>query len=129
MKKVFLLGVFDLFHIGHLRLINKSANLGRLNVGVVCDEAVRREKGDGKPVINEYQRLEIVNNLRSVNLAFIIPDFAIPKDVLEKWQTIVIGEDQFHIKNLDEIPKDRIYKMSRTGGISTSDIIKKIKVQ
>ena len=59
-------GVFDMFHVGHLRLINHAKEqCEMLIVGVNSDDLVRRYKNK-TPVINEGERAEIVQNLKSV---------------------------------------------------------------
>ena len=59
-------GVFDLFHVGHLSLINRAASMcERLIVGVNSDALVRAYKNK-TPVIPEENRAQIVRNLKSV---------------------------------------------------------------
>jgi cytidyltransferase-like protein len=124
---VFLLGVFDMFHQGHLNLIEKACELGNVYIGVVCDEAVSLQKGPNRPVITENQRKDIVGALKGVCGTMIIKDFHIPQFVLDKCDIIVVGADQAHIKNLKDIPVGKRYDLPRTEGVSTSDIVKKIK--
>lgn len=68
-KVVLTYGTFDLFHIGHLRLLERARDLGdSLIVGVSTDEfnAVK-----GKRTFIEFsQRIEIVRSLRCVDAAF-----------------------------------------------------------
>ena len=60
MKRVFTSGSFDLFHIGHLNILEKSAALGdELIVGVSTDELIEEYKGM-KPIIPYEQRARIV---------------------------------------------------------------------
>ena len=60
-------GVFDLFHIGHLRLLQKAkSGCDRLIVGVSTDELVETYKGK-KPIIPYEERIEIVSALRCVD--------------------------------------------------------------
>lgn len=60
-------GVFDLFHIGHLRLLQRARNkCDRLIVGVSTDELVETYK-DKRPVIPFEERIEIVSALRCVD--------------------------------------------------------------
>ena len=125
-KKVFCLGVWDMFHIGHLQLILAAAKLGDLTVGVVIDEAVREEKGPDRPVIPFWQRRMIVQSIKGVvDTAAVL--FAIPENVLNDYDLIVIGADQNHITNLDKIPQEKRVNLPRTEGISTSDLIKKME--
>lgn len=54
---VFTNGCFDLLHIGHITYLSEAAALGdRLVVGLNSDDAVRRLKGAGRPVIPESAR-------------------------------------------------------------------------
>ena len=60
-------GVFDLFHIGHLRLLQKAKNgCDRLIVGVSTDELVETYKSK-KPIIPFEERVEIVSALKCVD--------------------------------------------------------------
>lgn len=66
---VLTIGVFDLFHIGHLRLLQRAASLGdRLVVGIHPDEVVRQYKR--QPMIPFEQRIEIVRALPMVSHVF-----------------------------------------------------------
>ena len=65
-------GVFDLFHIGHLNLIKKAKkNCDYLIVGVNSDKLVMQYKNK-IPVIPEKERLEIIKSLKYVDEAVLI---------------------------------------------------------
>jgi cytidyltransferase-like protein len=54
-------GIFDLFHVGHLRYLEGAKALGDvLVVAVNSDASTRRNKGPGRPVVPEGERAEIV---------------------------------------------------------------------
>lgn len=60
-------GTFDMFHIGHLNLINHAKEYcDYLIVGVNSDDLVRSYKGK-TPIINETERSEIVRNIKAVD--------------------------------------------------------------
>ena len=64
-------GTFDMFHIGHLNLLeNAKKQCETLIVGVNSDELVRQYKKK-TPVIPQNQRLRIVQAIRFVDCAFI----------------------------------------------------------
>ncbi len=61
-------GVFDLFHVGHLRYLEAAAEeADRLVVAVNSDASTRAYKGPGRPVIPEAERAEIVAGLGCVD--------------------------------------------------------------
>ncbi len=69
---VFTNGVFDLFHLGHLRLLEAARALGdALVVGVNSDRSARRLKGKGRPIVPQFARAEIVAGVRGVDLCVI----------------------------------------------------------
>ncbi|HEY7723856.1 MAG TPA: adenylyltransferase/cytidyltransferase family protein [Anaeromyxobacteraceae bacterium] len=62
-------GVFDLFHVGHLRYLAGARALADLLVVAVNDDASARTlgKGPGRPVVPEAERAEIVAGLACVD--------------------------------------------------------------
>ena len=121
-KTVITYGTFDLFHIGHLRLLQRLKALGnRVIVGVSTDEF---NLGKGKKCLIPYdQRAEIVSNLRQV-------DMVIPESSWEqKEQDIVTyGVDVFAMGSdwkgkfdyLEEYCE--VVYLERTEGVSTTEI-------
>ncbi len=87
-------GVFDMFHIGHLNLINHAKTYcSRLIVGVNADALVEQYKHK-IPVIGEKERAEIVRNLKSVDFCEIVD--TLDKDVLYQrfgFDAVFIGDD------------------------------------
>ncbi len=54
-------GCFDVVHAGHAAYLREARKLGDvLVVGLNCDKQVRCLKGDGRPVFNEQERLEVL---------------------------------------------------------------------
>ena len=65
MVKVYIDGVFDLFHRGHIESIKKCLNFGdEIIVGVVSDKDAESYKRI--PIFNEEDRYEIIKNLKFV---------------------------------------------------------------
>jgi rfaE bifunctional protein nucleotidyltransferase chain/domain len=61
-------GIFDLFHVGHLRYLQGAKDLADvLVVAVNDDRSARRNKGPGRPVIPQDERAEIVAGLACVD--------------------------------------------------------------
>ena len=58
---VFANGAFDLLHAGHVRYLEAARREGDwLAVGVNSDASVRRSKGNGRPIVPESERVEIL---------------------------------------------------------------------
>lgn len=69
---VFANGCFDILHVGHVRYLEAARALGDLLVvGVNGDEQVRALKGEGRPLVPERERAEVVASLRAVDLVTI----------------------------------------------------------
>lgn len=65
-------GCFDVLHVGHVRYLEGARSLGDLLVvGVNSDEQVRRLKGEGRPLVPERERAEVVAALRAVDFVTI----------------------------------------------------------
>ena len=61
-------GNFDLLHVGHVRYLRGAKALGgKLVVAVNSDESVRALKGEGRPIMPEQERAEIVSALADVD--------------------------------------------------------------
>jgi len=61
-------GIFDLFHVGHLRYLEGAKALADvLVVAVNSDASTRRNKGPGRPVVPEAERADIVAALACVD--------------------------------------------------------------
>jgi len=70
-------GCFDVLHVGHIRYLQAAKKLaGKLIVALNSDESVRSLKGDGRPLIPENERAEILAALSDVDavVTFTEPD-------------------------------------------------------
>jgi glycerol-3-phosphate cytidylyltransferase len=77
-------GVFDMFHIGHLNLLNRAKEMCEfLVVGVNSDDLVKSYKNK-IPVIAQAERKSIVENIKAVDECFI----ARTLDKTEIWKRV-----------------------------------------
>jgi len=75
MTVAFANGCFDLLHVGHVRYLQGARAEGdRLVVAVNSDSSVRRLKGEGRPILNEAARAELVAALACVNYVVVFDD-------------------------------------------------------
>lgn len=94
MKIGYTQGVFDMFHIGHLNLLNNAkAQCDYLIVGVNSDELVESYKHKVPVVCQEFRKV-IVENIKAVDEAHIVgtlDKLEILKNI--SFDTIFIGDD------------------------------------
>lgn len=68
-------GNFDLLHVGHVRYLRGAKALGgKLVVAINSDKSVRALKGEGRPIMPEEERAEIVAALADVDAVVIFPE-------------------------------------------------------
>jgi glycerol-3-phosphate cytidylyltransferase len=130
--RVFTSGSFDLFHIGHLNLLERSAALGdELIVGVSTDELIAYYKGM-RPIIPFEQRYRIIAALKCVTKAVKQVELTeIAQLQREKIDIVTIGDDWEHkyLKGLEWMktqPAKQVVYLPYTQEISTTSIKKGI---
>ena len=68
-------GCFDVLHVGHIRYLQDAAGVADvLVVGVNGDGSVRELKGEGRPVMPEDERAEIIAAIRGVSYVTVFHD-------------------------------------------------------
>ena len=74
-KIVFTNGVFDIIHYGHLALLNQASSFADIFVvGINSDASVKRLKGNGRPINNEYPRALLLASLVMVDAVVIFEE-------------------------------------------------------
>lgn len=122
-------GTYDLFHIGHLNLLNNAKKqCDYLIVGVNSDELVMQYKNK-KTTINEQDRAAIVNAIKGVDKVIITK--TLDKKMIRnqiKFDAIFIGDDwkgnerwKRTEEELKEFNTEVVY-LPHTEGISTTKI-------
>ncbi|EAH5372207.1 adenylyltransferase/cytidyltransferase family protein [Campylobacter jejuni] len=129
MKNVITFGTFDLFHYGHLRILERAASLGdKLIVGVSSD-SLNFAKKHRHPIYSEQERLNIISSLKCVSCVFLEEALELKRDYLLKYQAniLVMGDDWKGKFDCFNDICDVIY-FERTPSISTTEIIERIKL-
>lgn len=126
-RTVITFGTFDVFHVGHLRIIERAASYGdRLVVGVSAD-ALNRRKKDRDPVFSEAERLAIVGALKAVDEVFVEESLELKRHYIEKYSAdvLVMGDDW--AGRFDEFADVcEVVYLPRTPAVSTTALIEKI---
>ena len=129
MSRVITFGTFDVFHVGHLRMLRRAAELGEtLVVGVSTDELNISKKG--RPTVySQNERMEIVSAVRCVDVVFLEESLEQKREYIQTYtaDVLVMGDDwQGKFDDMKDICE--VIYLPRTPAISTTALIEKIRL-
>jgi cytidyltransferase-like protein len=133
-QRVYIDGIFDLFHRGHLESLRKGKEFRsnvELVVGVISDEDATKYKR--KPVFNEEDRYELVRGCKYADEVILRAPLILTKEFVDRHKIdfVVHGfsdtKDALAQKKFYEQVADIFYEIPYYRHISTTDIINSIK--
>ena len=125
MKIVLTCGTFDLFHIGHLRVLERARALGDYLVVGVSSDALNMKKKQRAPIMCQEHRMAIVGALKCVDEVFLEESLEQKKQYIQDYNATVfcIGDDWKG--KFDGIAEEVVY-FERTPSVSTTALLEKI---
>lgn len=126
-RTVITFGTFDVFHVGHLRILQRARELGdHLVVGVSSDALNVRKKGRA-PVFSESERVELLNALEVVDVVFLEESLELKRQyVLDHGADVLVMGDDW-AGRFDELKEVcEVVYLPRTPSISTTAVIEQI---
>jgi D-beta-D-heptose 7-phosphate kinase/D-beta-D-heptose 1-phosphate adenosyltransferase len=131
-KVVFTNGCFDLIHLGHVKYFRYAKAQGDLLVvGVNRDAGIRRLKGDKRPIVNEEDRVEVLQELESIDY-LVLFDEDTPISLIEAVRPDVLVKGADYAKeqvvgwDTVEAYGGRVALAPLVDGRSTSNVIARI---
>lgn len=132
MIKVLTFGVFDYFHLGHLRLFKQCREYGDyLIVAVQEEKYIRKYKPNASILYSGEERVEILTSIKEIDKVITYKELTCETLASIDFDILALGED--HIgERFDKlcdycaINNKRVVRLKRTKGISSSEI--KIKL-
>ncbi|GIW48181.1 MAG: bifunctional protein HldE [Deltaproteobacteria bacterium] len=132
-KIVFTNGCFDLFHTGHLHLLEEAKKLGDvLIVAINSDQSVKRLKGAQRPIFDENERAKIIAALGFVDYVVVFEEDT-PFELIEELKPdIIVKGGDYTVervvgRDIVESHGGRVHIIPLLEGVSTSSLIEKIK--
>lgn len=128
MKRVITFGTFDVFHVGHVNILERAKELGDYLIVGVSTDALNYSKKGRNPIFSEEHRSLIVNATYCVDEVFFEESLDEKEDYILKYAAdiLVMGDDWLgkfdHLKSICEL----VY-LPRTKEISTTEIINIIR--
>lgn len=133
--RIYVDGVFDLFHYGHIELFAKIKNLFNncdIIVGISRDDDVNKYKGIS--ILNQDEKYRTIKHCKYVNEIILETPWIIDSEFINKYNIDYVCHDPKPYKSAD---KEDVYHfckqkgifigINRTPFISTSEIIRRIK--
>ena len=127
-KRVITFGVFDYFHLGHLRMFKQAKQYGDYLIVAVQDgDYILRYKPEASILYSTAERVELIEALRIVDEVVIYQ--SVGTEILEKinFDILALGEDH-RGQRFDNVADwclehgKAVVRLKRTPGISSSDI-------
>jgi len=82
-KVVYIDGAFDMFHVGHVEILEKAKKLGTfLYVGLHDDDTVNKHKGRNYPIMNLHERAMNILSCRYVDEVVMGAPWAVTRDLI-----------------------------------------------
>lgn len=128
MKKVITFGTFDVFHVGHINILERAAKLGDYLIVGVSSDALNYSKKSRYPIYNESDRLKIISSMRVVNEVFVEESLELKLEYIKKFNAdiLVMGDDW--AGRFDWVkPACEVVYLPRTPSISTTEIIEVVR--
>jgi len=128
-KRVVTFGTFDVFHVGHLRLLERARALGGMLLVGVSTDALNRCKKGRAAVFSELERIEILRSLRCVDEVFLEESLELKRQYLLEHRADVLAMGDDWAGKFDEF-RDicEVVYLPRTPAISTTAVIEKIRL-
>ena len=128
MKKIITLGTFDVFHVGHVKILQRAAALGdHLTVGI-SSVALNKSKKGRFPIYSQQSRMEIIAAMGCVDHVFVEESLELKGQYIKQFESdaLVMGDDWKGKFDHFESQCEVIY-MPRTPSVSTTEIIEVVR--
>ena len=127
-KTIITFGTFDIFHVGHLAILQRAKALGdRLVVGVSSDR-LNLQKKQRNPIYSESERIAILRNIKDVDDVFLEESLEEKAEYIQNYRAdiLAMGDDwEGHFDYFRDICE--VVYFPRTPSISTTEIIEIVR--
>ena len=130
MVKVITFGTFDLFHIGHVNILERAKSLGDFLVVGVSSDALNYSKKQRTPIYSFTERRRILETNIYVDQVFMEESLEQKRDyILHHGADILVMGDDWAGKFDEFSDICQVVYLSRTDGISSTGVIEKVSKQ
>jgi len=128
--RVITFGTFDVFHVGHVNILERARLHGSHLIVGVSSDALNMEKKQRYPIYCQEDRMHIIRSLSCVDEVFVEESLELKEEYIKHYNAdvLVMGDDwqgRFdHLKHVCEV----VY-LPRTPSVSTTEIIEIVKTK
>mgnify|MGYP001099314543 CR=1 FL=1 len=127
-RRIITFGTFDVFHIGHINILERARKEGDYLIVGVSSDALNFSKKNRYPVYSEEHRMKILSSLKFVDEVFVEESLEKKPDYIQKFHAdvLVMGDDwEGKFDQMKEYCE--VKYLPRTPSISTTEIIEVVK--
>jgi len=127
-RRVITFGTFDVFHIGHVNILERAKQEGDYLIVGVSSDNLNFSKKQRYPIYSQADRIKILESLRFVDEVFVEESLELKAEYIQqaKADVFVMGDDW--AGKFDEMKKYcEVKYLTRTPSISTTEIIEVVK--
>ncbi len=131
-RVVFTNGCFDLLHPGHIRYLQQARALGdSLMVALNSDASVRKLKGEGRPILKQAERAEVLAALACVDYVTIFAEETPRELIAELLPDVLVKGGDWSVDTIVgreevETAGGKVLSLAFIEGVSTTEIIERI---
>ena len=127
-RRVITFGTFDVFHIGHVNILERAKQEGDYLIVGVSSDNLNFSKKQRYPIYSQADRIKILESLRFVDEVFVEESLELKAEYIQraKADVFVMGDD-WAGKFDDMLQYCEVKYLTRTPSISTTEIIEVVK--
>lgn len=133
MRRILTFGVFDYFHLGHLRLFKQCKQYADyLIVAVQNGDYIKKYKPDANVFYSTEERIELLEALKIVDKVVVYDSVGIEALSKIEFDILALGED--HIGERFDIiqawckeQEKEVVRLKRTQGVSSTELKSKVR--
>ncbi len=127
-KRVITFGTFDVFHVGHVNILERCASLGDTLIVGVSSDKLNFNKKQRYPIYKENDRLKIVQSMSFVDEVFFEESLEKKREYIEFFKADILAMGDDWKGKFDEFSDIcEVVYFPRTPSISTTEIIEIVK--
>lgn len=128
MKRIITFGTFDVFHVGHINILERAKELGDCLIVGVSSDQLNFNKKKRYPIYSQSDRLKIISSLKFVDEVFVEESLELKLEYIKRFKAdvLVMGDDWAGRFDWVKDECDVVY-LPRTPSISTTEIIEIVR--